>query len=332
MCCLYGILDYKQILTNRQKNHLLQKLSIACEERGTDATGIAYNRNGRMEIHKKPLPAHRFRKSIPEDVNVVMGHTRLTTQGNEELNYNNHPFKGYCQDTQFALAHNGVLQNELLLQKKFDLPPTKIETDSYAAVQIIEKEGTFDLKAIQMMAEAVEGSFCFTLLDQGDNLYLVKGNNPLRVYHCKSLGFYIYASTEEILQAGLKKAGFKKYAYTEVPIVQGDILILKANGEIIRETFDTRRLAMCEPFWYGWGRPYSNACCSATLPAAGEKDICYGSYLESLVEYAENVGVSEEEVLYLYENGFEEEEIEYLLYSPDILREYIDEMVEQGYV
>ena len=261
-----------------------------------------------------------------------MGHTRLTTQGNEELNYNNHPFKGYCQDTQFALAHNGVLQNELLLQKKFDLPPTKIETDSYAAVQIIEKEGTFDLKAIQMMAEAVEGSFCFTLLDQGDNLYLVKGNNPLRVYHCKSLGFYIYASTEEILQAGLKKAGFKKYAYTEVPIVQGDILILKANGEIIRETFDTRRLEMCEPFWYGWGRPYSNACCSATLPAAGEKDICYGSYLESLVEYAENVGVSEEEVLYLYENGFEEEEIEYLLYSPDILREYIDEMVEQGYV
>ena len=48
MCCLYGILDYKQILTTRQKNHLLRKLSIACEERGTDATGIAYNRNGRF--------------------------------------------------------------------------------------------------------------------------------------------------------------------------------------------------------------------------------------------------------------------------------------------
>ena len=115
--------------------------------------------------------------------------------------------------------------NEQELREEFHLSETKIETDSYVAVQIVEKERTFDLKAIQTMAEAVEGSFCFTLLDQGDNLYLVKGNNPLMVYHCKSLGFYIYASTEAILQTGLKKAGFKKYAYTEVPIVQGDILI-----------------------------------------------------------------------------------------------------------
>lgn len=332
MCCLYGILDYKQILTNRQKNHLLWKLSIACEERGTDATGIAYNKNGRMEIHKKPLPAHKFRKRIPEEVNVVMGHTRLTTQGNEKLNYNNHPFKGYCKDTQFALAHNGILQNELLLQKTFDLAATKIETDSYAAVQMIEKNGTFDLKAIQMMAESVEGSFCFTLLDQGDNLYLVKGNNPLTIYHCKSLGFYIYASTEEILQTGLKKAGFKKYAYTEVPIAQGDILILKANGEIIRKIFDTRKLEVYEPFWYNWGRPYNVASCSAAWPSTGNQDICYGSYLESLMEYAANVGVSEEEVLCLYENGFEEEEIEWLLYSPDILHQCIEEMAEAGYV
>lgn len=79
MCCLYGLLDYKQKLSLAQKNHLLHKLSIACEKRGTDATGIAFNRNGHMEIHKKPLPAHSFRYNIPAGVTAVMGHTRMTT-------------------------------------------------------------------------------------------------------------------------------------------------------------------------------------------------------------------------------------------------------------
>lgn len=63
MCCLYGILDYKHKLTCTEKNRLLRKLSIVCEKRGIDATGIAYNRNGHMEIHKKPLPAHKLMQS-----------------------------------------------------------------------------------------------------------------------------------------------------------------------------------------------------------------------------------------------------------------------------
>ena len=48
------------------------------------------------------------------------------------------------------------------------------------------------------MAEEVEGSFCFTVLDRKDNLYFVKGDNPLCLYHYPELGLYLYASTEEI--------------------------------------------------------------------------------------------------------------------------------------
>ena len=335
MCCLFGILDYKQNLTIWQKNHLLRKLSIACEKRGTDATGIAYNHKGRLEIHKKPVPAHNFHQRIPYGVNVVLGHTRLTTQGNEKINRNNHPFKGYCYEMPFALAHNGVLYNEMKLRREFELPATSIETDSYVAVQMIEKRGVFDLKAIQTMAEAVEGSFCFTLLDKDDNIYLVKGNNPLTIYHFEKLGVFVYASTEEILKKGLQKAGWGLHQYQEVDIKMGDILILKADGQIIRETFNTRKLDTYEPFWYGsgWGRPYGY---SLDEPSYYQKKRTrrsyeYGTYLESIVDYAANVGISEGEIMYLFENGFEEEEIEALLYSPEILREYIDEMIEAEY-
>nr|WP_243106064.1 class II glutamine amidotransferase [Butyricicoccus sp. OF13-6] len=45
---------------------------------------------------------------IPHGVNVVMGHTRMTTQGNAQFNQNNHPFLGKVDGSSFALAHNGV--------------------------------------------------------------------------------------------------------------------------------------------------------------------------------------------------------------------------------
>ena len=334
MCCLYGLLDYKQKLSLVQKNHLLHKLSIACEKRGTDATGIAFNRNGHMEIHKKPLPAHNFRQNIPAGVTAVMGHTRMTTQGSEKINRNNHPFWGCCKDMHFALAHNGVLYNEMKLRKEFRLPDTNIETDSYVAVQMIERMRAFDLQAIQKMAEQVEGSFCFTLLDRLDNLYLVKGNNPLVIYHFEKLGFYVYASTEAILQQGLRDAGFIHLPYREVQISLGDILVLNADGEVLRETFNTAKLDRYESFWFGSCSPYSYSQSIFTSPVQHKrkKNVLYGTYLESLVDYAVNVGISEDEILFLYESGFEEEEIEALLYSPEILWEYVEELCEMGFV
>ena len=189
MCALFGWLDYKGIVSDKLLKKLTQALANAAEERGTDASGIAYVKSDKVTIYKRPKPAHKIRFNAPNGTKAVMGHTRMTTQGNEKYNYNNHPFRGYCKDVPFSLAHNGVLYNEQKLRRDFLLPKTKIETDSYVAVQMIEKTGAFTLKAIQTMAEEVEGSFCFTLLDRQNNLYLVKGNNPLTIYHFAELGF-----------------------------------------------------------------------------------------------------------------------------------------------
>lgn len=79
-----------------------------------------------------------------QGVNYVMGHTRMTTQGNEKFNYNNHPFPGTVDNADFALAHNGVLYNDTSLRISENLPITNIETDSYRAVQLIEKKKTLD--------------------------------------------------------------------------------------------------------------------------------------------------------------------------------------------
>jgi len=78
-----------------------------------------------------------------------MGHTRHSTQGDKKRNYNNHPFMGRCQNRHFALAHNGVLINEEELKRKFHLPRTQIETDSYVAVQLLQKENKLNVNNIK---------------------------------------------------------------------------------------------------------------------------------------------------------------------------------------
>lgn len=139
MCALFGFLDYGKSIPWKVLQKLVQALANASEVRGNHASGIAYNRPERLSIFKRPLPAHKMHFRISEGTRVVMGHTRLTTQGSQKHNYNNHPFRGNT-GTDFALAHNGVLYNDELLRTKLNLPETVIETDSYIAVQLIESQ------------------------------------------------------------------------------------------------------------------------------------------------------------------------------------------------
>ena len=152
---------------------MVATLSKVGEVRGTDATGISYNYNDRLCIFKRPIPAHRMHYRIPDGVHYVMGHTRMTTQGNEKYNYNNHPFPGNAINTDFSLAHNGVLYNDEILKFKEHLPETRIETDSYVAVQLIEKKRTLDTDSLKFMAEQLEGSFTITVMDKDNNLFLL---------------------------------------------------------------------------------------------------------------------------------------------------------------
>ena len=140
MCAIFGVLDYMGKLTASQRRQIIRELGKAAEVRGTDATGIAFFHEGRLHVQKAPRPARRMKYRIPEEVRYIMGHTRMTTQGSARRNQNNHPFAGRAGDSRFALAHNGVIFNDLELRRSNSLPTTAIETDSYIAVQLIERQ------------------------------------------------------------------------------------------------------------------------------------------------------------------------------------------------
>ena len=304
MCGLFGFVDYGHQLTRKQRSRLLTVLSTACEERGTDATGIAYNHNGRQVIYKRPLPAHLMWYRVPVEVTTVMGHTRMTTQGSALRLENDHPFRGCAGGMQFALAHNGVLYNEKLLRKDQKLPDTSIETDSYVAVQLLEKFGRVDFHGLQDMAEKLEGSFTITALTEDNALYFVKGNNPMCIYHYRQAGLYVYASTEEILKKAMLQAKLPLGSVEKIDLLSGEILRLDDRGRISRSHFDDSRLytAFLPPWthWEGYApvkRPYAQ-----------------DSWLEDLKSVAVFYGLYPEDIDALIQDGMDPLEIEEMLY------------------
>ncbi|WP_295215565.1 class II glutamine amidotransferase [Ruminococcus sp.] len=304
MCAVYGFLDYGKKINHKMLTKILRELSVAAEVRGTDATGISYVRNNEMVTFKKASPAHKVRLFFPMGTTAVIGHTRMTTQGSEKKNYNNHPFEGSSSRHRFSLAHNGVLYNEKEIRHEKQLPQTKIETDSYIAVQLLEQGQTVDLASVKAMAEAVEGSFTFTILRDDNTLFLVKGTNPLAIYHYPEFGLYLYASTDKILQTALQKSGFNP-AYQLIPINDGDMIQINPDGTMKKNSF--KILTRID-----WQYHYDY------LDWLCEDD--------DLLDICTCFGVSREDVHFLRSCGFASDEIEELLLDTEYLQELLHEM------
>ena len=311
MCSLFGLIDFKECLSTHTKNKILNTLARECQVRGTDATGIAYNFNDRLRIYKRPLPARKMKIHIPNGVNVVMGHTRMTTQGSAKRNYNNHPFRGRIRNNDFALAHNGVLQNDVSLRKKKHLPKSKIQTDSYVAVQLLEQNRALDLNSLKEMAEQVEGSFAFTVMDTQNNLYFVKGDNPLCIYHYPKTGMYLYASTEEILQKALDALHLPLENPEKINVSCGEILKIDSNGNITRDSFCDDHLKASYYNSYA-AHPWGWRC---GYDMAYIKDYYGADYIEELKSVAGAFGYCADDVEHLLEEGFTPEELEDYFYG-----------------
>ena len=302
MCCLFGFVDYTGALSVNQKNRLIRKLSIAAEARGTDATGIAYNSSRGLQIYKRPLAAYRLHLRIPAEAHVVMGHTRMTTQGSAKKNYNNHPFFGRVKGKTFALAHNGVIWNDLELRRTKHLPRTKVQTDSYIAIQLIEQQKVLNLSSLKCMAEQVEGSFSFSVLSERDDLYLIKGDNPLTIAYFPKVGVYVYASTAEILNKALARCGNWLGRAEKVDIAMGDIVKIDNNGRITRGIFDASKF-----YRSSWG--YWDTSLYPRLPHSEEE------HLALLKSVAKAFGFTGEMVDRLLDQGFTIDDVENLLYE-----------------
>ena len=303
MCALFGFLDCGRKIPLKALQKLIQVLANASEVRGEHASGISYMKGNQMTIYKRPKPAHKMKFKFPNHTRAVMGHVRYTTQGSQEFNQNNHPFKGHA-DVDFAFAHNGVLNNDRELRKNKQLPTTNIETDSYVAVQLIEAQKALNFGTLKSMAEDVRGSFTFTILDETNSLWFVKGSSPLYLIYFPELKLYVYSSTGSIMKTALKHSLLRLMHYEVIETDEGDILRISPDGKITRDKFNvasffSSRFNSSPLRWstYGYDHDYDYF---------DEEDEAY----ENLVDMCSYFGVTEEEVISLHNMGYSYDEIE----------------------
>ena len=275
MCGLFGLLDYQRKLSPSERLELLTALSVESEIRGTDAAGIACYQRKKLHIQKAPGPAHQMEWDIG-DAPFIMGHTRAATLGSPKDNYNNHPFPGFAGES-FALAHNGVLWDNPFLKRK--LPKTPVQTDSYLAVQLLEQQKEINLATIRDTAEMLDGTFALTVLSR-KCLFFVRGSSPLYICRFPSKGLILYASTQEILERALQRAGFQSY-HQKIDIQPGEIVQVDRRGQVQRTTF-----YFLPPYYYDYS-PWQ------LTP----------SDHETALIYAKPLGLTVEEVEVLLSNG-----------------------------
>ena len=66
MCAIFGLVKYRHLISKKHLKTLINRLAVASEVRGTDASGIAYVKNGKLVIYKRPLPAHKMHFFSPK--------------------------------------------------------------------------------------------------------------------------------------------------------------------------------------------------------------------------------------------------------------------------
>jgi glucosamine 6-phosphate synthetase-like amidotransferase/phosphosugar isomerase protein len=327
MCCLFGIYKYN----NKKEvgmNSLCASLSEYACNRGTDATGISYNHDGYTAVYKRPKAGYLMSYKGLENVKCVMGHTRHATQGDCRNNYNNHPFKGFTKSGDFTLAHNGVLWNDMKLRKRYKLPSTAIQTDSYIAVQMLEYYDGVNEDSVRKMVEAVDGSFCFSILEDNDTLWLIKGDNPLSIIHFPEHNIYVYASTDKILYKSLVDSflfdDLKEGNFEEVNMYAGDILKVDTDGTLSWYKFDYEYYSNSN--WWDFGTQHDYITLDSTPKANKdttmekitddvEIDDFERCYIEELKEQACYYGYTPEDVDDFLAEGFTADDIAEAFYG-----------------
>jgi glutamine phosphoribosylpyrophosphate amidotransferase len=219
-------------------------------------------RDGGIVIRKKPGSLVNAELSAPGDVKSLMAHCRLSLQGDQDFNDNNHPFYGVTRDsTSYALAHNGVLSGLRDMRARYSIPDSPIETDSYGAVQLLNRSESLDLESLRSVCEDLSGSFLFTILDERNNLYLCRGDVPVFLIHFSELELYLYVSTRDLFEQAIRGTILDDLYVTSnieigmspaslVPVGKGEIVKISSEGNVERCCFNFNEEGAIKHNWY----------------------------------------------------------------------------------
>lgn len=184
MCGIVGYIGKKRPI--KENVEILRKL----EYRGYDSAGVAFfDKN--IKVIKSVGQIDNLTKKIDKQASrVCICHTRWATHG--EVNETNaHP--QISQNEQFAIVHNGIIENYQEIKQKYGLQKFKSQTDSEVIAFLLEHFEGSTVKKLTQITKTLNGSFAVAVMENSDKtLYAMKNKSPLYVAPTK--GGYMVAS------------------------------------------------------------------------------------------------------------------------------------------
>jgi len=209
-----GLIGYYCFGDKRPNKSNISNMLIACASRGTDATGIAFVQDGKLNVIKHDVAAWDFvgkedykKAKLPK---ILIGHCRATTQGHEKESHNNHPV---FSKSGVAITHNGMINNdeEIFEAKKY---LREGAVDSEIILRVIEEKINDGIVAAVKNTSLISGSFAVGMIsrDHPEVLTLFKHSNPIVIAYDTKNDILYYGSTKEIIIAGFTK-NYRRFVF-----------------------------------------------------------------------------------------------------------------------
>lgn len=160
------------------------------EYRGYDSAGLAYQYKGKICIKKSVGEVEKLFLDVnfKQNVDCGIGHTRWATNG-KPCEKNCHPHKS--QDGEFALVHNGIIENYNELKEKYLQEVTlKSNTDTEIIPNLMSyfyKQTQDVLVSIKKTITLLKGNFALAILHKGesDTIFFARKDSPLVIGKAK---------------------------------------------------------------------------------------------------------------------------------------------------
>lgn len=239
MCGIFGILLGKNTkLSPEQLMEIMNRMFKLSESRGKEASGIALRCKGSIYVLKEPITSSRLVKTTKyrtlfnqtlkseayhklelEAPILVLGHSRLQTNGQSEINTNNQPV---VKDGAIGI-HNGIIVNDDNLWKLFPTLKKNYDVDTEVFLSLLKKyidEGKSTVEATKSAFKQIEGSASVAIqFDDLNNLVLATNTGSLYVSIDETSKVLVFASEKYILQQILKNK-FLNSLMASQPVVQ----------------------------------------------------------------------------------------------------------------
>jgi glutamine---fructose-6-phosphate transaminase (isomerizing) len=239
LCGIFGIVIGEDLkISPKELMRIVNCMFKLSESRGKEASGLALRFSNSIHVLKEPISSSKlvktqqykqlFNQTLKEQgfdgeqlraPVVVLGHSRLQTNGLSEINTNNQPV---VKDGAVGI-HNGIIVNDAKLWKAFPSLTKKYDVDTevfLSLVQMFKTQGKTLVEAVRSAFRNIEGSASVALeFDDSNSLVLATNTGSLYMSSSQDGKMLVFASEKYILEQTLNQ-GFIENWFEGSPITQ----------------------------------------------------------------------------------------------------------------